>query len=121
MLVGLATKNGILIVEFINQLRDEGMEFEQAILHGASTRLRPIVMTAITTVVGAVPLVVALGPGHEARTVIGVVVMCGVLTATLITLLVIPVVYSILARGTGSPQAASQQLEREMSGHSESP
>jgi multidrug efflux pump len=120
MLVGLATKNGILIVEFINQLRDEGLPFEEAILSGAATRLRPIAMTAITTVVGAVPLVLAFGPGHEARTVIGVVVMCGVITATLITLLAIPVAYSLLARGTGSPQDSRRRLEVEMAGRAES-
>ncbi len=115
VLVGLATKNGILIVEFINQLRDQGLAFEEAVLQGAATRLRPIMMTAITTVMGALPLVLASGPGHEARTVIGVVVMCGVLSATVITLLVIPVAYSLLARGTSSPEATSRQLESELS------
>jgi multidrug efflux pump len=114
MLVGLATKNGILIVEFINQLRDQGVPFEQAVLRGASTRLRPIMMTAITTIMGALPLVLASGPGYEARTVIGIVVMCGVFTATLITVLVIPLAYSLLARGTGSPQAVARQLESEL-------
>ncbi|MBT4519651.1 MAG: efflux RND transporter permease subunit, partial [Halieaceae bacterium] len=98
MLVGLATKNGILIVEFINQLRDQGEAFEQAILMGASTRLRPIAMTGLTTVMGALPLVLSSGPGHEARMVIGVVVMCGVATASVITLLAIPVAYNLLAR-----------------------
>ncbi len=115
VLVGLATKNGILIVEFINQLRDQGVAFEDALLQGSATRLRPIMMTAITTVMGALPLVLASGPGHEARTVIGVVVMCGVLCATVITLLVIPVAYSLLARGTSSPEATSRQLESELS------
>ncbi|MFT5711473.1 MAG: multidrug efflux pump [Halioglobus sp.] len=115
VLVGLATKNGILIVEFINQLRDQGVAFEEAVLRGAATRLRPIMMTAITTVMGALPLVLASGPGHEARTVIGVVVMCGVLCATAITLLVIPVAYSLLARGTSSPEATARQLASELS------
>ena len=115
MLVGLATKNGILIVEFINQRRDEGLVFNEAVLHGASYRLRPIVMTAFTTVIGAVPLVLSAGPGHEARTVIGVVVMCGVSVATLITLFVIPMAYSFFARHTHTPQAVSKQLESELS------
>jgi multidrug efflux pump len=114
MLVGLATKNGILIVEFINQMRDAGCEFMEAVQRGAARRLRPIIMTAFTTVVGAVPLVVSSGPGHEVRTVIGVVVMCGVTVATLITLFLIPMAYALLARGTGSPQATSQQLDREL-------
>jgi multidrug efflux pump len=71
-------------------------------------------MKAINTVIGAQPHVLASGPGHEARTVIGVVVMCGVLCATLITLMVIPVAYSLLARGTSSPEATSRQLESEL-------
>jgi multidrug efflux pump len=115
MLVGLATKNGILIVEFINQRRDEGLEFTEAVLQGASRRLRPILMTALTTVFGALPLVLSAGPGHEARTVIGVVVMCGVAVATLITLLLIPMAYALLARGTGSPLAVTRRLESELS------
>ncbi len=114
MLVGLATKNGILIVEFINQMRDGGCEFMEAVQRGAARRLRPIIMTAFTTVVGAVPLVVSSGPGHEVRTVIGIVVMCGVTVATLITLFLIPMAYALLARGTGSPRATSQQLDREL-------
>jgi len=114
MLVGLATKNGILIVEFINQMRDAGCEFNEAVQRGAARRLRPIIMTAFTTVAGALPLVVSSGPGHEVRTVIGVVVMCGVTVATLITLFLIPMAYALLARGTGSPKATSQQLDREL-------
>ena len=114
MLVGLATKNGILIVEFINQRRDAGLEFTEAVLDGATHRLRPIVMTAFTTVMGAVPLVLSDGPGHEARTVIGIVVMCGVAVATVITLLVIPVAYALFATGTGSPQAVSRRLDAEL-------
>jgi multidrug efflux pump len=114
MLIGLATKNGILIVEFINQLRDEGVEMEQAILRGAATRLRPIIMTTFTTVMGAMPLALAIGPGHEARTVIGVVVMCGVASATVITLLVIPVAYRILAGSSESPRATARQLQGEL-------
>ncbi|MEH6583051.1 MAG: efflux RND transporter permease subunit [Halioglobus sp.] len=114
MLVGLSTKNGILIVEFINQMRDEGMEFVEAILEGAGKRLRPIIMTAFTTVAGAVPLVLSVGPGHEARTVIGVVVMCGVAVATVISLFVVPAAYYLLARGTESPLAVTRQLETEL-------
>ena len=114
MLIGLAAKNGILIVEFINQKRDEGMSFEQAILEGSSKRLRPIAMTAFTTVMGAVPLVLSAGPGHEARTVIGVVVMCGVALATLITLFLVPMAYHLLAAGSSSPRAVARQLEEEL-------
>ena len=114
VLIGLATKNGILIIEFINQKRDAGQPFEQAVLEGSARRLRPILMTAVTTVMGALPLVLASGPGNEARTVIGVVIMCGVLTTTFITLLVIPAAYNLLARGTGSPGEVSRKLETEL-------
>ncbi|MGY6629777.1 MAG: efflux RND transporter permease subunit [Wenzhouxiangella sp.] len=114
MLIGLAAKNGILIVEFINQLRDEGMDFDEAIIEGARVRLRPIVMTGITTVAGAVPLILSSGAGAETRQVLGVVVLFGVSASTVLTLFVIPTLYSLLARGTGSPQAARQRLEREM-------
>jgi len=116
MLVGLATKNGILIVEFINQLRDAGKGFEEAILEGATVRLRPIAMTGFTTVMGAVPLVMSVGPGHESRMVIGVVVMCGVATASLITLFAVPVAYNLLARNTRSPGAVAQELARQLEG-----
>ncbi|MGD9661507.1 MAG: efflux RND transporter permease subunit [Porticoccaceae bacterium] len=114
MLVGLATKNGILLVEFANQLRDEGMDFRAALIQASQQRLRPIVMTAITTVVGAVPLILAFGAGSESRYVIGVVVVFGVSLATLFTLVVVPSAYQLLARRTGSPQAVTRELERQL-------
>ncbi|MEL4416283.1 efflux RND transporter permease subunit [Shewanella algae] len=114
MLVGLAAKNGILIVEFANQLRDKGVDFDAAILQAANQRLRPILMTGITTAAGAVPLVLAEGAGAETRFVIGVVVLSGILLATLFTLLVIPVAYSLFARRSSSPEAVAQQLEKEL-------
>jgi multidrug efflux pump len=115
MLVGLATKNGILIVEFINQLRDAGKDFEEAILNGAAFRLRPIMMTGFTTVFGAVPLVLSTGPGHESRMVIGIVVMCGVTVASLITLFAVPVAYKLLAKNTSAPGTVAKELEKELS------
>ncbi|NWO09402.1 efflux RND transporter permease subunit [Chromohalobacter salexigens] len=118
MLVGLAAKNGILIVEFANQLRDEGRTFRDALIDASVTRLRPILMTAVTTMAGAVPLILASGPGTETRLVIGTVIFSGVAAATLFTLLVVPVAYDILARRTGSPSDVSRQLEREMGGTS---
>ncbi|MDE0568574.1 efflux RND transporter permease subunit [Shewanella algae] len=114
MLVGLAAKNGILIVEFANQLRDKGVDFDTAILQAANQRLRPILMTGITTAAGAVPLVLAEGAGAETRFVIGVVVLSGILLATLFTLLVIPVAYSLFARHSSSPEAVAKQLEKEL-------
>ncbi|ABZ76877.1 acriflavin resistance protein [Shewanella halifaxensis HAW-EB4] len=114
MLVGLAAKNGILIVEFANQLRDKGVEFQQAIIQASSQRLRPILMTGITTAAGAVPLVLSEGAGAETRFVIGVVVLSGITLATFFTLLVIPVAYSLLTKNTGSPEMIAKQLEKEL-------
>ncbi|MDV6320148.1 efflux RND transporter permease subunit [Chromohalobacter sp. HP20-39] len=114
MLVGLAAKNGILIVEFANQLRDEGRAFRDALIDASVTRMRPILMTAFTTMAGAVPLIFASGPGAETRLVIGTVIFSGVAAATLFTLLVVPVAYDLLARHTGSPSDVARRLEREM-------
>ncbi|TVQ41025.1 MAG: efflux RND transporter permease subunit [Wenzhouxiangella sp.] len=114
MLVGLAAKNGILIVEFINQLRDSGMSFDEAVIEGASVRLRPIVMTGITTAAGTIPLILSSGAGAETRQVIGVVVLFGVSFSAVLTLFFIPVLYALLARKTGSPQAVQSRLEQEL-------
>jgi len=114
MLIGLAAKNGILIVEFTNQLRDRGVEFTTALLEAASARLRPIIMTSLTAVAGAVPLVISSGPGSETRLVIGVVVISGVMVATFFTLFVVPVAYTLLAKNTGSPSDVSKKLEQEI-------
>ncbi len=115
MLVGLASKNGILIVEFANQLRDQGMAFDEALIEASEVRLRPIVMTGITTVAGAIPLLMASGAGAETRVSIGIVVFSGVLVATLLTVFLVPVAYSLLARRTGSPGDTARRLEAEMS------
>ncbi|MCL1066932.1 efflux RND transporter permease subunit [Shewanella olleyana] len=114
MLVGLAAKNGILIVEFANQLRDKGIAFDDAVIQASSQRLRPILMTGITTAAGAIPLVLSSGAGAETRFVIGVVVLSGILLATFFTLLVIPVAYSVFARNSTSPDAITKQLEKEL-------
>jgi multidrug efflux pump len=113
MLVGLAAKNGILIVEFANQLRDQGMSFTAALREAAEARVRPIAMTAITTAAGAVPLILSTGAGAETRAVIGLVVLSGVLIGTLFTLFVVPSAYNVLGRFTDSPQAVARRLERE--------
>jgi multidrug efflux pump len=111
MLVGLAAKNGILIVEFANQLRDQGVAFVDAVRQAAARRLRPILMTSIATVAGAVPLMIASGAGAGARRAIGVVIVFGVSLATIITLFLIPILYVLLARRTSSPEAVSRELE----------
>jgi multidrug efflux pump len=112
MLVGLAAKNGILIVEFANQLRDEGMAIRDAIVESAAVRLRPILMTSVATIMGAVPLVVAGGPGSASRATIGVVVIFGVAFSTLLSLYVVPSFYALLAPYTRSPEALARRLEK---------
>lgn len=117
MLVGLAAKNGILIVEFINQLRDEGEDFTDAILKACNIRFRPIVMTAFTTAMGSLPLIFSFGAGAESRFVLGIVIFFGITLMTFLTLFVIPVLYLLLARKTQSPHATSQELERLLHEH----
>lgn len=113
MLVGLAAKNGILIVEFINQLRDKGVDFDKAIVEAAGVRLRPIIMTSAVAVAAAIPLIIASGAGAETRATIGVVIAAGVTSATFLTVYVVPAAYSLLARKTGSPGDTRRRLERE--------
>ena len=112
MLVGLAAKNGILIVEFANQLRDEGREVAAAITEACAVRLRPILMTSAATIMGAVPLVVAGGPGSASRATIGVVIIFGVAFSTLLSLFVVPAFYALLAPFTRSPEALARKLEQ---------
>jgi multidrug efflux pump len=114
MLVGLATKNGILIVEFANQLRDRGLTISQAIFEASTRRLRPVIMTSIATVAGALPLMLATGAGAASRTAIGIVIVFGVTIATLLTLFIIPSVYLRLARFTRSPDALSRDLDSQL-------
>ncbi|WP_332681858.1 efflux RND transporter permease subunit [Bosea sp. (in: a-proteobacteria)] len=109
-LVGLITKHGILILEFTNQLREEGKEMLEALVDAAELRLRPILMTTGAMVLGAVPLALASGAGAESRSQIGWVIVGGMTFGTLLTLYVVPVAYSYLARGTHTarnlPEAA---------------
>ena len=114
MLVGLATKNGILIVEFANQLRDEGIEFTEALLQACVVRLRPILMTTITTAAGTLPLIMSSGAGAETRQVIGVVVFGGVCVATFFTLYVVPVAYGLISRSGASPLQNSRKLDAQL-------
>src|SRR3546814_16795272 len=111
MLVGQSAKNGILIVEFANQLRDAGKDIGTAIREASRRRLRPILMTSIATVAGAVPLMLATGAGAAARTAIGVVIVWGVSIATAITLFLIPLLFSRLERFTGSRAEVGRTLE----------
>ena len=111
VLVGLAAKNGILIVEFTNQLRDAGRPFREALVEASLIRLRPIIMTALATVMGAMPLMLATGAGSEGRRPIGIVIFTGVSFAVIITLVVVPTFYMLLARKTGSPGRVAAELK----------
>ncbi|MGY3568991.1 vibriobactin export RND transporter permease subunit VexH [Vibrio paucivorans] len=115
MLIGMVTKNGILIVEFANQLRDRGIEFEKAIVDAAARRLRPIMMTAFTTLAGAIPLILSTGAGYESRVAVGTVIFFGMGFATLVTLFVIPAMYRLISASTQSPGHVEAELNRELS------
>jgi multidrug efflux pump len=110
VLIGLAAKNGILIVEFANQLRNQGKSVSEAVLESARTRLRPVLMTSVSTAIGAVPLVLASGAGAESRFTIGIVIISGVVLSTVLTLFLIPLTYSLLARYTST----SNRIDREI-------
>ncbi len=112
LLIGLMAKNGILIVEFANQLRDQGRSVREAIIEGTVLRFRPILMTAISTIFGAMPLVLATGAGAESRGAIGIVIIGGLAFATLLTLFLTPVLYDLFARFTRSSNAVAQDLRR---------
>ena len=98
MLIGLMAKNGILIVEFANQLRDDGQSVRDAVIEAATVRLRPILMTVLSTVLGAVPLVLSGGAGAASRMSIGIVIIGGFLAASILTLFLTPVLYDLMQR-----------------------
>ena len=114
MLIGLIAKNGILLVEFADQLRDQGYTVREAIEEAARIRLRPIVMTLVSTVLGALPLILASGPGSEARSAVGWVVFGGMGLATFFTLYLTPVAYLGIARFAKARAASGKQLHQEL-------
>jgi multidrug efflux pump len=97
-LVGLVSKNGILIVQFANHLQETGRDKLAAVIEAASTRLRPILMTTAATVVGHFPLVLATGPGAGARNSIGIMLVSGMIIGSVFTLFVVPSIYMLVAR-----------------------
>jgi multidrug efflux pump len=116
MLIGLTAKNAILIVEFANQLRDRGQSVSEAILNAGEIRLRPILMTTISTALGALPLALATGAGAESRTTLGIVIIGGISFSTVLSLFVVPVLYGLLARftkPTGHVERALSALQDE--------
>ncbi|MBD3219771.1 MMPL family transporter [bacterium] len=119
MLVGLVSKNAILIVEFANQLRDRGKETGEAVLEAAVIRLRPILMTSLSTVFGILPIAIGFGAGAESRRPLGIAVVGGVLFSTFLTLVLVPVVYRLLARY--SPPRREKEIEADLVAAQEPP
>jgi len=112
LLIGLSAKNGVLIVEFANQLRDRGLPFGEALVEASVIRLRPILMTSAATTFGALPLLLATGAGAESRQPIGIAIVFGVTISAVLTLFAVPAVYAVLARNTRSPQYVSRMIAR---------
>jgi multidrug efflux pump len=113
MLVGLVTKNAILIVEFANQLRERGKNILDAVVEASTIRLRPILMTSFSTIFGVLPIAIGLGAGSESRRPLGLAVVGGVFLATFLTLLLVPVVYTVLARLTKVGKVSNGEVEAE--------
>jgi len=110
MLIGLVTKNGILIVEFANQRKAQGLSKVDAIVDAAAARLRPILMTSLSTVLGILPIALALGAGSESRTSMGIAVIGGLIFSTVLTLFVIPAIYSYFSRATTTVSNVTEDL-----------
>ena len=102
MLIGLVTKNGILIVEFANQRKATGLTKDEAVINAAAARLRPILMTSLSTVLGILPIALALGAGSESRVSMGIAVVGGLILSTFLTLFIVPAIYSFFSRKTAS-------------------
>jgi multidrug efflux pump len=112
-LVGLVSKNGILIVEFANHLQESGKQKLDAIIEAATTRLRPILMTTAATVIGHFPLVLAKGPGAGARNSIGIMLVSGMIIGTAFTLFIVPSIYMLVAKRHVAEAQDVQQAEEE--------
>ncbi len=119
LLIGMVTKNGILIVEFANQLRKTGLSIFDAVSQAAERRLRPILMTSLTAIIGALPLIFASGSGYESRQSVGAVIFYGMSIATLVTVLILPGFYCALARFTAIPGEREAKLKAEIKSLSE--
>ena len=123
MLIGMASKNAILIVEFANQQREQGETIARAVIEAGRERLRPILMTAIATVMGAVPLMLATGPGAAARQSLGTAIVGGMCIATVLSLFIVPVLYVVIKsaesrfRKSPPPTAATARVDGSLDGH----
>jgi multidrug efflux pump len=109
MLIGLVTKNGILIVEFANQRKAAGLSKNEAVISAAASRLRPILMTSLSTVLGILPIALALGAGSESRVSMGIAVIGGLILSTFLTLFIVPAIYSFFSRKTAAVSNITEQ------------
>jgi multidrug efflux pump len=109
MLIGLVTKNAILIIEFANQQHENGLSFTEAVVQAATIRLRPILMTSFATIFGILPIAIGIGAGGESRRPLGLVVVGGMLFSTFLTLVIVPVVYTLLSRFIKSEEKSKQE------------
>ena len=114
ILIGLSAKNGILIVEFANQLRKEGKNLEVAVFEAAAIRLRPILMTSLSTIIGVLPLILGTGPGAASRLTVGITIFGGMLFSTFFTLYVIPTIYTIVGKNTKRIDAVEIDLNKQL-------
>jgi hydrophobe/amphiphile efflux-1 (HAE1) family protein len=114
ILIGLAAKNGILIVEFTNQLRKEGKKLEESIVEASTIRFRPILMTSLSTIFGVIPLIVGSGPGAASRLTVGITIFGGMLFSTFFTLYVIPTIYSIIGKNEKNIDAVEVELNKQL-------
>ncbi|MEO8685627.1 MAG: efflux RND transporter permease subunit, partial [Devosia sp.] len=119
LVVGIMAKNGILIVEFANQLRNRGLPVREAVEEAANIRLRPVLMTMIATILGGVPLVLASGAGAEARQALGWVIVGGLSIAAISTLYLTPVAYLLMARFSKAHVEEELRLTRELAAASQ--
>jgi multidrug efflux pump len=113
MLIGLVTKNGILIVEFANQRKAAGLDKVEAVKDAAASRLRPILMTSLATILGILPIALALGAGSESRVSMGIAVIGGLIFSTFLTLFIIPAVYSYVSRKTAAVSNVTEEAKTE--------
>ena len=111
MLVGIAVKNGIVLVDYINLMRDRGYELKEAIALSGASRLRPVLMTALTTLLGMLPMALSQGEGSEMWQPLGIVVIGGLFVSTVVTLIIVPVVYAILSRHGERDKEEKQRRE----------
>ncbi len=114
ILIGLSAKNGILIVEFANQIRKEGKNIESSVVEAATIRLRPILMTSLSTIFGVLPLIIGTGPGAASRLTVGITIFGGMIFSTFFTLYVIPTIYTILGKNTKRIDAVEIELNKQL-------